>query len=103
MGVSPLLAAPLLAQDPAQSPVELDHVVLPQHPGRWRRVRPVVVHGPTAQMPSALARLGPARVEWRADAGAATAWVEMELEGGTPGGAGRTVDLRPTLPLVLRR
>ena len=68
-----------------------------EHPGGWRRVRSVTVHGPTAQAPAALAQLHPARVEWKADA---TRWVEVELEGGAPA---RTVDLRPTLPLVLRR
>lgn len=80
--------------------VRHEATILLQHPGRWRRVRRVVVHGPTAQMPAALARLKPARVEWKA---ATTSWVEMELEGGASAGARRTVDLRPTLPLVLRR
>ena len=80
--------------------VRHEATILVQHPGRWRRVRRVVVHGPTAQLPAALARLRPANIAWRSDATAAAAWVEMELEGGTPG---RTVDLRPTLPLVLRR
>ena len=68
-----------------------------EHPGGWRRVRRVVVHGPTAQAPAALAQLHPARVEWKLDT---ARWVEVELEGGSPA---RTVDLRPTLPLVLRR
>ena len=80
--------------------VRHEATILLQHPGRWQRVRRVVVHGPTAQQPAALARVKPARVEWKADATAAAAWVEMEIEGGTPG---RTVDLRPTLPLVLKR
>ena len=80
--------------------VRHEATILLQHPGGWRRVRRVVVHGPSAQAPAALAQLRPARVEWRADATAAASWVEVELEGGAPG---RTVDLRPTLPLVLRR
>lgn len=71
--------------------------ILLQHPGGWRRVRRVVVHGPATQAPAALAQLHPARVEWKLDV---ARWVEVELEGGSPA---RTVDLRPTLPLVLRR
>ena len=100
------LAAELfVVQDEVAQPwwigqVRHEATILLQHPGGWRRVRRVVVHGPTAQLPAALARLEPARIEWRSDASAAAAWVEMELEGGAPG---RTVDLRPTLPLVLRR
>jgi hypothetical protein len=78
--------------------------ILLMHPGGWRRVRRVVVHGASTQAPSAFASLKPARVELRADATAATTWVEMELEGGArAGAASRTIDLRPALPLVLRR
>lgn len=80
--------------------VRHEATILVQHPGGWRRVQRVVVHGPATQMPAALATLHPARVEWRADATAAASWVEVFMSGGTPG---RTVDLRPTLPLVLRR
>jgi hypothetical protein len=81
--------------------VRHDATILLMHPGKWQRVRRVIVHGPATQAPAAFARVHPARVELRTDASSAATWVEMEFE--ARGAPPRTVDLRPTLPLVLRR
>jgi hypothetical protein len=68
-----------------------------EHPSRVRRLTRVSLHGPPHQVPEALRRLRPALLTVEETD---QAWMEIELDGGA---AGVVHDLRPRLPIVLRR